>query len=55
MVTLKAAIHGHFKTGHMDWPETRLFYLAAGYLGKARSALPELVVMFMVSGCVLWW
>jgi len=22
VVTLKAAIRGHFKTGHRDWPET---------------------------------
>jgi hypothetical protein len=22
VVTSKAAICGHFKTGHMDWPET---------------------------------
>jgi hypothetical protein len=22
VVTLKAAMRGHFKTGHMDWPET---------------------------------
>ena len=22
VVTSKAAMQGHFKTGHMDWPET---------------------------------
>jgi len=37
MVTAKPAMRGRLKTGHVEWPKTVLFYLAAVVLARPDS------------------